>query len=464
VIALRPYQQRAVEETRAAFGGGAQRVLLVAPTGAGKTVIAANVVELALAIRATSVVFFIAGRVELLDQTVAKLAHAGVTDTRVIQAERDDGNPDARVIVASVPTLAARLAGPDREQWLAVLGRASLVIVDECHHMLARTWLEVAHAFPPIARILGLSATPQRSDRRGLSDMFDTLVIVARVSDLVREGFLAPSRVFAPDRVLAPRELALDPVDAFERYALEPRTERAIVFAQTRAHASAIARSFQERGYASDSVDGLTRDRKGVLERFARSEIQVLASVSVLVEGFDDPGVSVAILARRFTHVGAYIQAGGRVLRPHPEKPRATIADLCGSALVHGPLDIDRDFSLSGTGIVRTSDTVRRCPGCAGVYLASARTSCPFCGAALPTISRAKPKSLAEQLHEVTKDYEPREWNVRHARDPRRCGGCKGSIQAREKYVYVKGGESMHPRCVFTQAEKRRASDHTEAA
>ncbi len=453
---LRAYQERAIESLRAAYARGARSVLAVAPTGAGKTVISAFVIEGALARSPSALIFFVAGRVELLDQTRAKAASAGITDVRVVQADRDEGNPNARVIIASVPTLAARLASAASPEWLALFARCALVIIDECHHVLARTWTEVAQAFPSTAKVLGLTATPQRSDRRGLGDMFDELVVVARVSELVSAGHLAPSRVFAPSRVLGPRELALDPVHAFEKYALDPRTERAIVFAQTRAHAREIALSFQARGYRSESIDGLTRDRRSVLDRFARSEIQVLSSVAVLVEGFDDPGVSVAILARRFTHDAAYIQAGGRVLRPHHSKQRATIADLTGSALVHGPLDIDREFSLSGAGISRPRDSVRHCPGCGGVYLSSSRADCPFCGHALPQIERARPKSLAEQLHEVTKDFEPRTWNVRHARDARICRECSKEIRAHEKYVYVAGGPSLHPRCVYAMAERKR--------
>lgn len=448
MIPLRPYQQRAFDLLRASYASGKRAPLLQLPTGAGKTVVATAVSTSAIA-RGNRVLFGV-GRTELLDQSERKVREAGVADFRVIQADRDDGSRDAMMTIASIPTLVT-------ERWMDSLPKADLFIIDEAHHVMAETWGKLASAYSS-AKLLGLTAFPQRGDGRGLVGMFDDLVVGATIRELVDLGHLAQSRVFGPDRILLPRELALDPVDAFERYALSPKTERAIVFAQTRAHARSIADSFSRRGYSADSVDALTSDRSGVLARFASGEIQALASVAVLVEGFDDPGVSVAILAKRFTHVGSYIQAGGRILRPHPEKQRATLIDLCGSSLVHGPLDIDREFSLDGEGVAKLKrGCVRRCGACGGVYIADGRDACLFCGYALPALSRAKPKSLSEQLHEVTKDFEPRAWNVRHATKQRLCSECGRSIDLKAKYVYVAGGPSYHPACVFAKASRENA-------
>lgn len=449
---LRPYQEQSIERLRASYASGHRAPLYCLPTGGGKTRVAAAIIASARSLGRR--VLFGVGRTELLDQSESKLRDAGVSDFRVIQADRDDGPRDSLVTLASIPTLVT-------ERWSEQLPDADLVVIDEAHHVMASTWNQLAKKYASSA-LLGLTASPQRGDKRALGDMFDDLVVGATVSELVALGHLAASRVYAPTRIMGPRELALDPVDAFERY-VPAKTERAIVFAQTRAHARAISDSFRARGYTSDSVDALTRDRRGVLARFSSGEIQVLASVAVLVEGFDDPGVSVAILARRFTHPGSYIQAGGRVLRPHPGKQLATLIDLCGSAIVHGPLDLDREYSLSGAGIGKPqTGSVRHCTKCGGVYLSSARTECIYCGHAMPVLARTKPKSLAEQLHEVTKDFESRDWNVRSAKGSRICRDCGALISNGAKYAFVRGGPSLHVGCVFAQAKARELAERAK--
>jgi len=414
------------------------------PTGSGKTPTAAEIIRLSLA--KGNRVLFAAGRIELLGQAIAKLADAGISDVRVIQADRDQGNLASPITVASVPTLAS-------ERWIHQLPDADLVVFDECHHVNAeRTWSPIAKHYAR-AKLLGLTATPARGDGRGLREIFDSIVVGATVGELTALGHLVPCKVFAPGRVMNARDLAMDPIDAYSTYCGSRPT---LVFAQTKQHARAVADSFRAQTSARiATVFGESADREETLTAFACGDLDVLVGVSVFIEGWDAPRSAAAIFARKFTHVGGYLQAIGRVLRPFEGKRDAVIADLGGSALVHGTPDVEREYSLEGTGISRAANgSIYRCTKCGNVQLAAARGACSYCGHVAPPLSRAKPKSLAEQLHEVTKDFDPRAWNVRHARGTRLCIECRCAIRDREKYVYVSGGPSLHPQCAFTKARR----------
>lgn len=448
---LRPYQERAVAELRAVYASGKRAPVLVMPTGSGKTPTAAEIIRLSLA--RGKRVLFAAGRIELLGQAIAKLGDAGIADVRVIRADADQGNLAAPVTVASVPTLAT-------PRWANCLPDADLVVLDECHHAKAETWAQIAYHYAR-AWLLGLTATPARGDGRALGDIFDAIVVGASVRELMDLGHLVEARVFAPGRVLESRELALEPLEAYERHCTGMPT---IVFAQTKQHARSIAASFEARGLRTGLVFGDSANRTETLAAFAEGGLDVLIGVSVFVEGWDAPRAGAAIFARKFTHVGPYLQAIGRVLRPFEGKREAVVVDLVGSALVHGTPDLARSYSLSGAGISKSANgAIYRCIKCGGVQLAASRGACRYCGHVQPALERAKPKSLSEQLHEVTKDFEPREWNVRHARGTRLCVECGRAIVNKAKYVYVNGGPSLHPQCVFAKARKLAAA-RSEAA
>lgn len=440
---LRDYQQRSVDQLRAAYARGVRRILLSLPTGAGKTIVAAEIIRLANLRRPLLRVLFVAGRVELIDQTVAKLALAGITDVRVIQANRDDGPPGARVVVASVPTLAAR---PD-----LVIEDVHLLIIDEAHHAAADTWAATAAKYPGVA-ILGLSATPIRSDKRGLADMFDEIIVGATVKELQDLGALVECKTFAPPTLLDPHQIALSPVDALARYA--PDASSVIVFASTIKQARSVCDEFRAAGYLSDYVTGASKDRADILERFSDGTTRVLVSVNVVIEGFDVPRADCAILARNFGHVAPYIQAGGRVLRPSPatNKTHATLIDLVNSVRDHGLLDEVREYTLSH-GITRPNDRlpIRQCIACGRLFLASARTDCVHCGEAMPTLRRAEMKVLNRGLDLVVGDRSPLWYPSRPvaAKFAAQCAACARWISKGQPMRWGKGSARgvWHPAC-----------------
>lgn len=442
---LREYQQRAIDELRAAFARGHRSVVFCLPTGGGKTPVLAHII--ALAVVRGQRVLFVAGMVELLNQALAKLALAGVDRVRVVQADRLEGPEDAQVTVASVQTLVT-------EKWLANPIPADFLILDECHHGAARTWAQLIALYPK-ARILGATATTQRGDGRALS-MFSHLVVGSTVRKLTETGYLVPARVFAPLSTLGPRELAMDPFAAYERYA---RGQRAIVFCETIVHARVVAEQFAQRGVIARSVTGSQPDRDDVMSAFARGDFSVLTNVKLVVEGIDVPDVSAGIFARKFTHVGPFLQACGRFLRPHEGKSHATIVDLKGSVLVHGTPDLDREWTLEGKGVASSErEPLRQCTSCGGVYASGARSSCIFCGAELPVLARPLPRSNGAGLAEVTRENKPqRVWYVpMKAKYAGICPQCGASYQAGDQIVWAKGEKPKHESCVRAGFMKRK--------
>lgn len=418
---LREYQERSVRDLRAQYTAGRRAPICVLPTGAGKTVVAAEVARLSLA--KGNNVGFLVPRIELLNQAVNKLAAAGIADVRTIQAQNDNGT-DARVFVASIQTLTT-------ERWMQALPPADLLIVDEAHHAKARTHEQLIKGYPN-AKLLGLSATPQRGDGRALGDVFDSLVVGTTVKALTEQGALVPCKVYAPPRILSSRELAQEPADA---YMQRTPGQKAIVFCATVDHAKRTADSFNALGISARWVSGESRDREEIIDGFARRDFDVLVNVSVLVEGFDDPAIEVAILAKRFTHVGSYLQALGRILRPSEGKTQATAIDLCGSALVHGTPDLKREYSLEGKGISSKRQSIRQCQECGGVF--EQERECPYCGFELPPLERAQAQAIGVKLEEVSAKTEPTSWPMRSKRRGT-CTVCKGLIEQGTWIVYSK--------------------------
>lgn len=389
-VSLRPYQERAIATLRSEYTRGHRAVCLVLPTGAGKTVIAAEVIRSALS--KGKRVLFAAHRTELLSQSVAKLEHSGITDVRLIRASVDTGTAATPVSVASIPTLASK-------NWRDRLPAADLVILDECHHTPAKTWASLASNYAH-ASLLGLTATPARQDGKPLGDIFDSIVVGATIRELTELGHLVPARIWAPPNALDSGELAIDPVQAYQDHAAG---ERAVVFCLTVEHAESVAADFMARGIEASVVHGqLSAGERFVrLQALKSGQLKVIVNVHVLTEGWDQPEVSTAILARKPQHAGLYLQIVGRVLRPANGKSTAKVLDLCGASLIHGTPDMEREYSLEGKAISTVDrENIRQCPHCGGVFRAGPQ-ACPMCGATMPARPAKEPRSIGVGLSEV---------------------------------------------------------------
>lgn len=434
---LREYQQRAVDDLRQAYSSGRKAPVLVMPTGSGKTPTAAEIIRLAVA--KGNRVGVLANRIELISQATNKLVDAGIDNPRVIRAENDNQS-DSPVFVASIPTLVT-------ERWQGELPPADLLVLDECHHSPSETWAGLVARYPN-AKLLGLTATPQRGDGRSLQGQFDCIVVGSTVKELTDLGYLVPCKLFAPPRIMATRELAQDPVDAYLRHA---KGQKAIVFCSSVAAARRTAQDFNARGVTAEWVSGDSANRETTIAMFQQRAFDVLVNVSLVIEGFDDPESSAGILARRFTHVGSYLQALGRFLRPFPGKRHATVVDLCGSALVHGTPDLPREYSLDGKGIDNHRASLRQCQQCGAVF--EQRPSCPYCEFATPPLTRAQAKALGLELHQVSAEtVKPTSWPMR-AKRRGFCSRCSQPVEQGAWIVYsARSRQAMHTSCAARQA------------
>lgn len=423
---LRPYQERAIEALRASYRSGHRAPVLVLPTGGGKTVIAAAIVAGARA--RGQRVLFLAHRAELLAQTAAKLGDG----VRVVQAERDDGPSDSPVVVASVQTLVT-------PRWADRLPPADLVIVDECHHAAAPTWAALARRYAD-ARLLGLTATPQRGDGAPLGDVFDDLVVGASIRELTAEGHLVPCHVYVPaGGSVSSTRLACSPLDAYRRHG---EGQRGVVFCSTVEQAAEVAGRFSADGTPAAVVHGGMADdrRADTLARFRAGELRVLTNVHVLTEGWDDPGCAVAILARSCDAACTYLQAVGRVLRPAPGKDHAVLVDLAGVVEKHGLPDADRIYALTGKAITTAAQAIRQCAVCGAVFASAA---CPRgCVPDVPSrvIVEQNLKTVAAPTRQYATEFEAKIT----AKLSGYCQVCRGSYGPGTQIMYRRG-RFFHP-------------------
>jgi DNA repair protein RadD len=348
MTALRPYQTEVVDRVERLLGTPA-RPLIVAPTGSGKTIVAAELINRVVA--SGGRVLVIAHRREIITQTRDKLIAAGVTPGIVLAGFERDLRPMAAVQVAGIQTLHARAIRSDRMPMPA----ATVVIVDESHHARARTYQAVIDAYPN-ALIVGLTATPVRGDGRGLGNIFKMMIEAPQIPDLIKLGHLVGTKVYAPVKrdvakgvkaqkgdyvvsALSARmntdQLVGDVVSDWLRHGQRRKT---VAFACDVAHSVAIRNAFAEFDVRAEHLDGSTPkgERDAILARLKSGETEVVANCMVLTEGWDMPEVGCIVLARPTKQMGLFRQMVGRGLRPAEGKTDCIILDHSGAVYRHG--------------------------------------------------------------------------------------------------------------------------------
>lgn len=436
---LRPYQRDVIDGLRTEISGGCRRPLLVMVTGGGKTVVASAIVG--ATVTKGNRCLFLAHRRELIQQASDKLYRYGI-DHGVVQAGFPT-RPDAPVQVASIQTLWARAMRSRKME----LPPADLVVVDEAHRCRSRTYRQIIDSYADSV-VLGLTATPCRSDGRGLGNVFDRIVEGPTIRDLIGLGFLVPTRVYAPtepdltgvrvergdyvEKQLAERmdrpQLVGDVVSHWHR--LNPERRATVVFATGVEHSVHLRDEFRRSDVCAEHIDGATPadERDEILARLSRGEVEVVTNCMVLTEGWDQPEVSCCVLARPTKHMGLYRQMVGRVLRPAPGKDYALVLDHAGAVFQHGFVEEPVTWRLaedkraeSASHSARLSLSVpslTTCPECSAVRMSG--KPCTFCGwkpAPRPDAVEVTDGELGrvdQKRHAQAREYTPAERALFH--------------------------------------------------
>jgi superfamily II DNA or RNA helicase len=358
----RAYQREAQEKARDAIRSGHKRIILQLPCGGGKTVIAAEITKSAKA--KGNKVLFLVNRRELVFQARDKMRDYGLRCGVIMAGEPHDHEADTQV--ASMQTYVRRM-DLDELRFNRWWHDSDLIFVDECHTSISPTYQKILRAYGDRAIVIGLTATPCRSDGRGLGAYYSKIVKTISTGDLIDQGFLTPYRYFAPftpdlsDVPIVANDYSLGYLgeklnrkhligDIYENWSIICPDRPTIIFATTIKHSLAIAQRFQEAGVAAEHIDHKTPkgERDIILKRYLYRDVQVLVNQGILCEGTDLPLTSCIVFARPTKSYGRFVQMGGRGGRPSDEtgKRDCIILDHGGCVNEHGFLEDDREWSL----------------------------------------------------------------------------------------------------------------------
>lgn len=329
-LELREYQKAAIREIYSRWKEGHKRVMFQLPTGGGKTFLFSAIAKDLLQER----ILVLVHREELIYQAQESLETACGVRVGIIKAGIAP-EPLCMIQVASVQTLVRRSLPP-----------AGLVIVDEAQHSTAETYRKILDNYDK-SYVLGVSATPIRSDGSGFDDLFDSLVSVITVKELIAQGSLSKYKLFAdpnPIKTKGIRTTAGDynqkelaqsvntsilSANLVQTYRDRCPDKRCVVFAINVEHSQAIAERYKQAGIPAEHLDGETPtgDRKAILERFRTGETLVISNVGILTEGFNLPSIEAVQCARPTKSLSLWLQMVGRGLRPSAGKEYALILD-----------------------------------------------------------------------------------------------------------------------------------------
>jgi superfamily II DNA or RNA helicase len=333
---LRPYQQEAREAVHDAWDE-VDRTLMVLPTGTGKTVVFSKIIEDVVAEGGRALV--LAHRGELLTQAADKLAAATGLGCAVEKAEDSCLDSWYRVVVGSVQTLMRekRLAQFDPDHF-------DLVVVDEAHHVVADSYQRVLDHFH-MAKVLGVTATPDRGDMRNLGTFFESLAYEYTLPRAIKDGYLCPIKahtiplrldlsgvsVQGGDFKASELGSALDPYlaqIADEMVAAGCMERKTVVFLPLIKTSQKFRDVLNDRGFTAAEVNGESGDRAQVLADFDAGRYNVLCNSMLLTEGWDCPTVDCVIVLRPTKIRSLYAQMVGRGTRIHPDKDHLLLLDF----------------------------------------------------------------------------------------------------------------------------------------
>ena len=333
---LRQYQEEARQAVEKQWEDGIQKTLLVLPTGCGKTIVFAKITE--DRVRRGDRVLILAHRGELLEQAADKIGKVTRLGCAMEKAEQTCLGSWFRVVVGSVQSLM-------REKRLGrfPVDYFGTIIIDEAHHCISDSYQKVLRHFEN-AKVLGVTATPDRGDMRNLGEVFDSLAYEYTLPKAIREGYLSPIKALtiplqldlsgvamqSGDFKAGDIATALDPylyqiADEMSKYCRDRKT---VVFLPLVKTSQKFRDILQEKGFQAAEVNGESEDRAEILEAFERGEYNVLCNSMLLTEGWDCPSVDCVVVLRPTKVRSLYSQMVGRGTRLYPGKEHLLLLDF----------------------------------------------------------------------------------------------------------------------------------------
>ena len=408
---LRPYQEAAINDACKALDTH-KNTIVVAPTGAGKTIMLSALVGKRY--ENGKKVLVMQHRDELVDQNKSKFERLNPYITTSI-VNGTVKNWKGGAVFSMVQTISRDRNLMDRPAF-------DMVVIDESHHAAADTYLKVIKAVKednPDVEIVGFTATPNRGDGKGLRKVFNNCSHQIDITTLIREGFLVPPKSYVIDCgvndslrnvAISGNDFNMEQVESImnrkvinqkvvEEYLNHAEGRKTVVFCSTIRHAEDLLEEFIDQGVSADIVTGDTpkAERAQTLHDLVHNNLQVVVNVAVLTEGFDAPPVSCVILTRPCSQKATMVQMIGRGLRtvdpeefPDLIKRDCIVLDFGTSVLTHGSLEDEVNLDDKEKG----EQPLKQCPECEAVVPLNAKL-CPVCGHAFEGEKEEK-----EDLHE----------------------------------------------------------------
>lgn len=326
---LRQYQADAIRATQQGWDHY-QRQLMVVPTGGGKTIIFSKLAE-----QTKGRTLILAHREELVLQAIDKLYKSTGIQAGMLKGMDSNAHHGHETVVGSIQTVINRL-----DRWPS--DHFELIVCDEAHHAVSKSWQKALTHFD--AKVLGVTATPDRGDKRNLGEYFENVSYEVTLLELIRDGFLVPITVkTCPlqidmdgvsqskgdydsadlDEVLRPYMSAI--IDQILEHAKGRKT---LVFLPLIATSKLFAMIANEKGLFAEHVSGISEDRKQVLKRFATGETNLLSNAMLLTEGYDEPSVECVVILRPTRSRSLYSQMVGRGTRLNEGKGNLLLLDF----------------------------------------------------------------------------------------------------------------------------------------
>ena len=417
-IVLRYYQEKAVNMVRDEIRKGNRRVLLVMPTASGKTHTMGDIAS--KSILNGHKILAAMHRRQLVMQMVERFKECGIIAGMIMSGVESELSLNCQV--TTVQTYLRRLNLSDIESNRFFID-ASVVFIDEAHHVLAKTYQKILKHYQDKI-VIGVTATPCLSSGEGLGKYFNVIVQPVGVKELVEKKYLVPAGYYGPSepdlsklktiagdyekkglgKVMTKPTLIGNVVDNWLKLAGDKKT---LCFSVNVAHSKALKDDFTNKGVAAEHLDAFSDDetRETVLNRFRSGEIQVLLNVGLYVEGSDIPEIECLCIARPTKSLGFHLQLLGRGARPHPGKETFVVLDFGGNVSRLGYYEDEIEWLLGAKEVAAKKELrnkekkIRTCAECTSLFTGPV---CSVCGLRIKEYKKLIETEDAE-LQEITK-------------------------------------------------------------